>query len=66
MNAPKPARPDLPALELERACGFLFLGQSGVELPPHSSGMVLRAYMLAVRCKEIEGPYDRDWKGDPI
>ena len=29
-------------------------------------GMVLRAYMLAVRCKEIEGPYDRDWKGDPI
>jgi O-antigen biosynthesis protein len=37
-------RPDLPALELERACGFLFLGHSGVELPPHSSGMVLRAY----------------------
>jgi GT2 family glycosyltransferase len=37
-------RPDLPALELERACGFLFLGHSGVELPPHSSGMVLRAF----------------------
>jgi uncharacterized protein (DUF4415 family) len=28
--------------------------------------MVLRAYMLAVRCKEIEGRFDRDWKGDPI
>jgi uncharacterized protein (DUF4415 family) len=27
---------------------------------------VLRAYMLAVRCKEIEGRFDRDWKGDPI
>lgn len=37
-------RPDLPALELERACGFLFLGHSGVELPPHSTGMVLRAF----------------------
>ena len=39
-------RPDLPALglELEQACGFLFLGHSGVELPPHSSGMVLRAF----------------------
>jgi GT2 family glycosyltransferase len=37
-------RPDLPALELARACGFLFLGHSGVELPPHSSGMVLRAF----------------------
>jgi uncharacterized protein (DUF4415 family) len=27
---------------------------------------VLRAFMLAVRCKEIEGRFDRDWKGDPI
>ncbi|WP_424932176.1 BrnA antitoxin family protein [Amaricoccus macauensis] len=27
---------------------------------------VLRAYMLAVISKEIEGIGDRDWKGDPI
>jgi GT2 family glycosyltransferase len=37
-------RPDLPALQLQRACGFLFLGHSGMELPAHSSGMVLRAF----------------------
>ena len=27
---------------------------------------VLRAYMLAVLSKEIEGPGDRDWKGDAV
>ena len=27
---------------------------------------VLRAYMLAVVSKEITGPGDFDWKGDPI
>jgi uncharacterized protein (DUF4415 family) len=27
---------------------------------------VLRAYMLAVVSKEITGPGDYDWKGDPI
>ena len=37
-------RPDLQALDLERACGFLFLGHSGAEMPPYSSGMVLRAF----------------------
>jgi GT2 family glycosyltransferase len=37
-------RPDLPGLGLERHCGFLFLGHSGVELPPHSNGLVVRAF----------------------
>ncbi len=27
---------------------------------------VLRAFMLALMSKEIEGRGDRDWKGDPI
>ncbi|NNU81615.1 DUF3022 domain-containing protein [Halovulum dunhuangense] len=27
---------------------------------------VLQAYMLSVISKEIEGEFDRDWKGDPI
>ena len=48
-------RPDLPALERERDCGFLFLGHSGVELPPHSSGMVLRAFALAPDPRELAG-----------
>jgi len=37
-------RPDLPLVDLNHHCGFLFLGHSGVELPPHSVGLVLRAF----------------------
>ena len=48
-------RLDLPVLELERACGFQFLGHSGVELPPHSSGMVIRAFALTPEPQELAG-----------
>lgn len=51
-------RPDLPALELERSCGFLFLGHSGVELPPHSNGLVVRAH--------IAGPQRHELPGSPL
>lgn len=27
---------------------------------------VLRVYMLSTLSKELEGAFDRDWKGDPI
>lgn len=37
-------RADLRAPKLERNCGFLFLGHSGVELPQHSNGLVVRAF----------------------
>jgi len=48
-------RPDLPALDLARDCGFAFLGHSGVELPPHTSGMVVRAFALAPDPRELAG-----------
>ncbi len=48
-------RTDLPALELERDCGFLFLGHSGVALPPHSNGMVIRAFALTPEPRELAG-----------
>ena len=28
--------------------------------------VVLRIYMLSTLSKELEGAFDRDWKGDPI
>ena len=48
-------RPDLPGDVLERDCGFLFLGHSGVELPPHGRGLVLRAFFDAERRVELPG-----------
>lgn len=48
-------RPDLPALDQQRDCGFRFLGHSGVELPPHSNGLVLRAFFDAERSHELPG-----------
>jgi len=48
-------RSDLPSLEIERACGFQFLGSSGRELPPHSRGMVVRAFALAPEPYELAG-----------
>lgn len=54
LSASRP-RPDLTALELERNCGFRFLGHSGVELPPHSTGMVLRAFFDSEGSVELPG-----------
>ncbi len=48
-------RSDLPSLELRRDCGFLFHGHSGVELPPASSGLVVRAFALAPAPQELCG-----------
>lgn len=48
-------RPDLPATGLNRHCGFRFYGQSGLTLPPHSSGMVLRAFALSPEPQELAG-----------
>ena len=58
-------RPDLPLVDLNRDCGFLFLGHSGVELPPHSVGLVLRAFARLSGC---EGEQDSwlELAGSPL
>ncbi len=58
-------RPDLPLVDLSRDCGFLFLGHSGVELPPHSVGLVLRAL---ARLPDREGAQDswQELAGSPL
>jgi GT2 family glycosyltransferase len=48
-------RPDLQAQGLTRPCGFAFLGHSGRELPPRTSGMVVRAFFDAERSAELPG-----------
>ncbi|MFO0016279.1 MAG: glycosyltransferase [Synechococcaceae cyanobacterium] len=48
-------RSDLPSAELNRDCGFLFHGYSGVELPPPSSGLVVRAFALTPDPQELAG-----------
>ncbi|MCP9817470.1 glycosyltransferase [Synechococcus sp. GreenBA-s] len=48
-------RPDLLASGLTPACGFLFLGHSGVELPPPSKGLVVRAFFDPERRFELPG-----------
>ncbi|MEB3362240.1 MAG: glycosyltransferase [Synechococcaceae cyanobacterium] len=48
-------RSDLPAPEVRRDCGFLFHGYSGVELPPPSSGLVVRAFALTPAPQELAG-----------
>lgn len=58
-------RPDLPLVDLNRDCGFLFLGHSGVELPAHSVGLVLRAF---ARLSGREGEPDswQELAGSPL
>ena len=48
-------RPDLLAHGLVPPCGFLFLGHSGVELPPASNGLVVRAFFDPERRHELAG-----------
>ena len=48
-------RPDLLASGVDTSCGFLFLGHSGVELPPPSNGLVVRAFFDAERRIELPG-----------
>lgn len=49
------ARPDLRAQGLGCDCGFLFLGHSGRDLPPRTSGMVVRAFFDEERKFELPG-----------
>ena len=49
------SRPDLQAQGLPLHCGFAFQGHSGRDLPPRSSGMVLRAFFDAERQLELSG-----------
>jgi len=48
-------RPDLRAQGIEADCGFVFLGHSGRDLPPRTSGMVVRAFFDAERLHELPG-----------
>jgi GT2 family glycosyltransferase len=48
-------RADLLAQGIERDCGFVFLGHSGRDLPPRTSGMVVRAFFDAERRIELPG-----------
>ena len=48
-------RVDLQSSGVEAACGFLFLGHSGVQLPPLCSGLVLRAFFDAEQSHELSG-----------
>ena len=48
-------RPDLRAQGVDADCGFVFLGHSGRDLPPRSSGMVVRAFFDAERNLELPG-----------
>ena len=54
VNADRP-RPDLLAQGISGDCGFVFLGHSGRDLPPRTSGMVVRAYFDAERRVELPG-----------
>ena len=48
-------RPDLRSQGLGLDCGFVFLGHNGRDLPPRTSGMVVRAYFDAERTLELPG-----------
>ena len=48
-------RPDLRSQGIETDCGFAFRGPTAVELPPHSNGLVLRAYVDAADGTELPG-----------
>jgi uncharacterized protein (DUF4415 family) len=66
MDELAPLSPTLTRINLPLDADLVaWLRALGPERTPRITA-VLRAYMLAVRCKEIEGRFDRDWKGDPI
>jgi GT2 family glycosyltransferase/glycosyltransferase involved in cell wall biosynthesis len=48
-------RPDLRSQGLPGTCGFAFLGHNGRDLPPRSSGMVVRAFFDSERTLELPG-----------
>lgn len=48
-------RPDLMLQGVKADCGFLFLGHSGRDLPPRSSGMVVRAFFDLELKQELPG-----------
>jgi GT2 family glycosyltransferase len=48
-------RPDLQAQGLPLHCGFAFLGHCGGDLPPPSSGLVVRAYFDDAQQLELPG-----------
>ena len=54
LSANRP-RADLKAQGIEADCGFVFLGHSGRDLPPRTSGMVVRAFFDAERRIELPG-----------
>ncbi len=49
------SRPDLLSQGIEADCGFAFRGIAGLELPPHSNGLVLRAFFDAADRTELPG-----------
>jgi GT2 family glycosyltransferase len=48
-------RHDLRAQGIDADCGFVFLGHSGRDLPPRTSGLVVRAYFDSERSLELPG-----------
>ena len=48
-------RPDLRSQGLSGSCGFAFLGHNGRDLPPRTSGMVVRAFFDEERSLELPG-----------
>lgn len=48
-------RPDLVQQGLARSCGFAFPGRSGMEIPPRSTGLVLRALVQGDPAVELPG-----------
>ena len=48
-------RPELRSLGLPSGCGFAFLGHNGRDLPPRSSGMVIRAFFDEACSLELPG-----------
>jgi len=51
------SRPDLRSQGIEADCGFSFRGRAGLELPPRTNGLVLRAFFNAAdRADRIELP----------
>ena len=49
------ARPDLRSEGLPADCGFVFLGHNGRDLPPRTSGLVVRVFFDAERTIELPG-----------
>ncbi len=48
-------RPDLDRQGLSHQCGFSFYGRHGLELPPRSTGLVMRALLLTEPGVELAG-----------